>query len=320
MLLAFLFACNNDDDKTETNELLPLSEVFTQQKTSTSKQLTDISFADENNGIICGASGELLKTVDGGQNWRQVASPSDMSFSSVFMYDVKNIFLARRGFYKTTTGGDFQEVGGMSEYNGAIMGIYFTSPSVGFMLKESVVAKTTDGGNTWVPLFNENPYVKQLQFVSSKVAYVFGGTTRDGASGGVLYATTDGGNTWKNMNLQTSEIMAAHFIDDKRGFITDFERYVSETKDGGKTWVRVGRLPEPRFPGNASSILYANDKQLFVTNFAGQLLKSENNGADWRVIYETENEYALMKIYRNKQNLYMIGDDGLVLKNYKPEE
>lgn len=76
----------------------------------------DIHFFDQNNGLICGSTGGILKTVDGGATWQEVTT---------------NPALTTVTFYQ----------------------FHFTSDLVGYVTGSSGnLMKTTDGGNTWTAI------------------------------------------------------------------------------------------------------------------------------------------------------------------------
>lgn len=321
-LLAALFACNNDDSTTETKgaqqdmsrsiSQVPLSENFTRLDVDSDQTLTSISFMDSQNGIICGGYNEAVLTDDGGATWTHIDGPRDLvSFNSAFMYDERNIFAGRSHFYKVN-GNAFETVGNMGDYSGIINGIHFWSPTDGFMLKGSAVVKTMDGGENWAVSLGGENWLDGLECVSPDAMFAYGGRTHLGLSAGLMFTSLDGGLTWTNQNITGPQIMSAHFIDEKVGYIVDAHNNVSKTTNSGATWTQLGSIPSTNH-NTMSSILYVSDQQMFVTSYDGVLYKSANGGATWTSLYEFEE--GLYEIYRTGRSLYVIGEMGLVLKN-----
>lgn len=313
--LAFMASCSDDDSTSNPapTETL-LSENFTNVRIEGHANFTDASFLDENHGVLGAASGVLLRTEDGGASWINVTGPM-VSYSNVLMYDQQTVFAARRGFYKMDSANNLESLGGLDDFSGAIRGMHFLSATTGFMVKDSEILKTGDGGNTWEVSYGENDYLKDLVFVTPQVAYAFGGTTHDGASGGVLVKTEDGGNTWTDLQLQSTEVLTMQFTNTTTGYAVNFANEFLKTTDGGTTWEPIGEIPAPEWGSAVSSMLYVSDKQIFVCNFAGQLLKSGNGGIDWEVIYENVDGNALTKIERAGAKIYVVGDADQLLKN-----
>ncbi|RPI67029.1 MAG: hypothetical protein EHM47_15490, partial [Ignavibacteriales bacterium] len=50
------------------------SQLWVYQTSGTAQHLNDVYMFDASSGWICGDAGTLLKTVNGGQNWTQVAA------------------------------------------------------------------------------------------------------------------------------------------------------------------------------------------------------------------------------------------------------
>lgn len=201
--VAMLVSCHGDDEKSTGHT--ELSENFNVVRIEGRPNLTDISFIDKDHGIVSGDIGYFIKTDDGGVSWTYVEDSPFVSFSSAFMFDANTIFAGRVGIYKFDASRNLNELGNLSNYSGAIKGIYFKSAQQGFILKDSDILKTIDGGNNWTLNFGAAQSLKMLTFPSQNIGYAAGGTTHDGASGAVLYKTADGGETWTNIALSSAE-------------------------------------------------------------------------------------------------------------------
>src|SRR5690349_9791638 len=117
--------------------------------------------------------------------------------------------------------------------------------------------KTTDGGMTWTPIFeNEpNPSIGAIAVAPSNPSIVWVGTgeanNRQSASwGDGVYKSTDGGKTYMNVGLRTSKHINRIVIDPRNTDVVlvaatgslwgpGGERGVFKTVDGGKTWKQV---------------------------------------------------------------------------------
>src|SRR5208283_1943673 len=120
------------------------------------------------------------------------------------------------------------------------------------------VWKSTDGGNNWNPIFDDQPVqaIGALAVAPSDHTVVWAGTgeawvIRDSdVMGNGIYKSTDAGKTWKNMGLgQTGRIgrILVHPTNADivyacavgRGTGPQQERGVFRTTDGGNHWDRV---------------------------------------------------------------------------------
>jgi photosystem II stability/assembly factor-like uncharacterized protein len=170
-------------------------------KTWTTKDLSavtaailDVKFFDDKTGFIMGASAagietssaRILKTIDGGQTWQTV-------YESKRPYEItwKASFPTRDVGYVT-----------VQSYN--------PEKSVA----QRVVAKTTDGGETWreLPLVNDfDEREFGVAFASAQVGWV--GTLKGG------YQTTDGGATWTFVEMGRAVNKIRVVRDGPQGFV-----------------------------------------------------------------------------------------------------
>ena len=118
--------------------------------------------------------------------------------------------------------------------------------------------KSTDGGNRWVPIFDQEPVaaIGALAVALSDPNIVWAGTGEAWAirdidvTGDGVYKSTDAGKTWQHMGLDQTGRIGRVVIDPQdsnRVFVCALgrlsgpqqERGVYRTEDGGKTWDRV---------------------------------------------------------------------------------
>jgi photosystem II stability/assembly factor-like uncharacterized protein len=120
------------------------------------------------------------------------------------------------------------------------------------------VWKSTDGGNRWTPIFDEEPVaaIGTLAVAPSDPNVVWAGTGEAWAirdidvTGDGVYKSTDAGKTWQHMGLDATGRIGRVVIDPQdadRVYVCALgrlsgpqpERGVYRTEDGGKTWQRV---------------------------------------------------------------------------------
>lgn len=332
-LLAALFACNNDDSVTATEPINQqtkhstfrgqaaevLNDAFTTIDVRSNKSFSSISFMDEQNGVIFGNESEGMITNDGGTTWTRLNSPPNLLYSSAFMYDANHVFAAMDDLYQANSRNEMVKISTIP--GTGVTGMHFTSASEGYITKGGRVLKTTDSGINWTTVLGQdgNPtYIKRMLVTTSEGIYhwffAYGGSTRDGGSGGVFYRSFDYGQTWQESDIRMGEIMGASFIneDPKKGYVVDFNNIVYKTTDAGETWTQIGTI-NSRTRAPMTSLLYISDQQIFATGSDGNIYKSSNGGANWAI--HAEYRSPLNQIYRIGRSLYVIGTNGLVLKN-----
>src|SRR5258708_184757 len=158
---------------------------------------------------------------------------------------IKNLHFREIG--PTTMGGRIDDFA-VVESNTNIM--YAASASGG-------VFKTINGGNTWVPVFDDQPVstIGDVTVSQSEPDTVWVGTgesnNRQSSSwGNGVYKSTDGGKTWANMGLKDTHHIGRILIHPSNPNIVyvaaaghlwgpNEERGVFKTMDGGKTWTKA---------------------------------------------------------------------------------
>ena len=196
-----------------------------------------------------GAGGSIAKTTDGGATWRvqktikgpdrsggflDVACPSEST-----CYALKRG--ARGGVWATSDGGATwarHELPGKSAQP-VYEAIDFPTELVGWAVGSvGKIAKTTDGGVTWVAqVSGVRGRLHGLCFTSVDRGFVVG-------KSGVILSTQDGGSTWvRQASGTTSTLNAVDFVSDGEGWVVGEAGWAPEqagtllhTTDGGQTW------------------------------------------------------------------------------------
>lgn len=163
-----------------------------QMTTPTSAFLFGVHFQSPTLGWICGDTGLILKTTDGGASWNTVSTPiSDRLYDITFINDSTGWAVGRSGrIIKTTNYGDSWTSQSTPTSN-RLYGVYFKDENEGFAVGwYGTVLHTTNGGTTWssmtVPL---NNYFYDIDFIDQYTGMIVGW---DGA----CLVTTNGGSSW----------------------------------------------------------------------------------------------------------------------------
>jgi photosystem II stability/assembly factor-like uncharacterized protein len=176
-------------------------------------------------------------------------------------------------------------------------------------MPEGGVWKTTNGGNTWKPIFDDAHVasVGAVAVATSEPTTVYVGTgDRSGWSftpGKGVFKSSDGGKTWRNIGLTASQYIGAVIVSPRdanavlvaaqgrggRGGAppaqASDERGIYRTTDGGRTWTRV--LPT-NSPADASDLASDfSDPQIVYASVATAgvgIHRSTDGGATWQPI------------------------------------
>lgn len=213
----------------------------------TPSPITALYFLYYSFGFICGTDSNLYQTTDEGQSWDYLGSMGDQINDIAFGYDIynskgyvcgnngtigiiedTNLVVIQSGYSTNFVKISFPYneekvwlVGDSSVYlydgftfskqftsNVKLNSVYFWNQYYGLIVGNSgYIAKTTDGGITWIQKQNPDPINRNLNDVYL-VSY-FGFTVGDN---GLIMETTDAGETWilDTGQLTTNDLFRVH--------------------------------------------------------------------------------------------------------------
>lgn len=159
---------------------------------------------------VLGASGDVRSSTDGGVSWRASRLPGDK------LHRAK--------------------------------AIAFTDPAHGWIVVLGGVARSVDGGATWLPALRSpvqagGPATNYGLFAVASSdaghAWVVGHQGKDDS---LILATSDGGRTWREQRLGAAvALWTVSFVNSRHGWVTGKSMsggpsFVFATRDGGRTW------------------------------------------------------------------------------------
>lgn len=216
------------------------------QQTKTLAWLRAVYFVDENNGWIVGSRGTYLFTSDGGETWRQAPKFTNDNIVDVYFSDLDTGWLLceRDAF------------GGVNR-------------------APSYLLKTTDKGQTWVPIEFKDSHDRIVRLFFNKI----GGGFAVG-EGGAVWKLLGDHSTWKRVELPVRYlILGGSFADSLNGAAVGGGGTGLFTSDGGKEWSRaifIGGSPE-----KLNSVFFADPKNGWAVGAHGQIYFSDNSGKSW---------------------------------------
>ena len=168
-------------------------------------------FVDMLRAWVCGTSGEVYSTNDGGKTWvTQTVSAKDSDFTDVFFSNEKTGWLigfigGRPGnvVYLTNDGGKNWRLVPVTVHQAHLESVYFLNDKEGWACGETrsddanantgkaTLFHTGDGGQSWQPTFTKDnePFFDRIWFVDQQNAWL---SARDG-----LYRSNDAGKSWQ---------------------------------------------------------------------------------------------------------------------------
>ncbi|MAW95006.1 MULTISPECIES: YCF48-related protein [unclassified Leeuwenhoekiella] len=228
-------------------------------------------FVNENIGYSIGGgtnsiSGDVFKTLDGGNTWNQLNIYVDEGLSSVFFINEDIGFISggfnQRKVMKTIDGG----INWTQVSNQEFGKIQFVSELVGYGNRignyYGAMYKTIDGGNTWnVSIELEGEDINTFDFVDENNGYFVGDQ-------GLIYKTNDGGTNWKKLEIPYEWYTQVNFLTKNVGYIADEDGVLYKTENGGISWEYLTQ----QFRIN--SIELVNDK-IYTAGTDGKIYRSD---------------------------------------------
>ena len=250
----------------------------------TAPLLQSIEMLDAHHGWGLTAD-KVVRTTDGGMSWVDVSIPdeSEVGYAGHFFLDENTAWIslpaadyATGKVYRTQDGGlswqqspvEFPRL--QPQFLDAQNGFALADLGAGAGSMAVAVLQTTDGGQTWTEVFNNDPTragssdslplggIKNgMAFVDAQHGWVSGSRPEDGFFW--LFATADSGRTWAQQSLALPSGMesamisvdAPRFFDSQAGVLAA-TMYAADTgyqvfyftRDGGANWTAAAPLAD----------------------------------------------------------------------------
>lgn len=252
------------------------------QNSGVTASLRGLSVVDSNTAWSSGSGGTVIKTVDGGKNWKDVsvADAGDLDFRDIHAFDSRTAVILSAGqparVYRTEDAGaswhlQFEHPDEKSFFDA----LSFFDDQHGIAMSDPVdnrvlLIETLDGGKTWAELPARRRPVKQrgeagfaasgtnMRVVGDAVFIALGGADKGQAeTSSRIVFSHDRAKAWQQAVVPmprnpSSGIFSMVFVDPQTAVVVGGD-YLNQqerdgtaacTQDGGKTWSRpTGKLP-----------------------------------------------------------------------------
>jgi len=214
-------------------------DTFTVQSIPSSNPLHSISCPTRMTCYAGGDFGTVLKTTDGGANWKEILVGSVANRPAIMGVYAPNentvMLVGKNAFLNRTTdgGGSFAPptVRTFADY----YDVFFADSNRGFATgNDGAYLATTDGGDLWTT--NGGLFGAGTMYVVRSV-----GPTTLYAAGDTLQKSTDSGKTWKKLSTASAETASEtfrhlDFLSETTGYVVTDRNVIRKTTDGGATW------------------------------------------------------------------------------------
>lgn len=241
-----------------------------------------IFFLNNQVGFIAGTKGKLLKTTNAGESWIQLTTGSGKNLNSVFfLNENKGYAVGDSGlFLKTTNGGLSWSSSIVGSSRLKLQDVIFLNENIGFVIPyydSTLVFKTNDGGNNWIP-FNLTIWIYKFRitFINDSVGFILSGS-------GNFYKTTDAGSSWSAQFIgQFSVLQDIKIINQSKMYVLGAVGEVFLSTDSGIQWSMISKIKK-----SSSSFFFTTDSIGFVVGEVGKIYKTFDGGKNWFPYYES---------------------------------
>jgi photosystem II stability/assembly factor-like uncharacterized protein len=274
---------------------------------------------DKKTAYSGGYSGTILKTENGGLNWKlkaQLINGASTINKIQFVNDSIGLACSDTGrIYKTIDAGENWTLKPTNTVRG-INDLSFINEDTGYAAcTDGIILKTFDGGETWDSISTSN---------SDGLVGVFFTNTDTGfaISYNKIYRTFNAGNTWSITNTGTQNVGSLNdivFINDSLGYCAGIFGKLLKTEDAGLNW-----SPANNISSNAEihEISAVNDKVLYFARLTSQY--STNDSGKTLTMESTaclQNNYSMhgISMTNNGNTGFCTGGLGNTLVHIKEE-
>jgi len=286
----------------------------------TYKDVWDIDFINQNQGIMVGDDGMAALTTDGGLTWNTPAAltsiiTSNRIYGAEYFADGRIWICGAAGMiaYSPDYGVTWSQQGAglISTF---LYDISMSSSGVGFAAcnkgtpSQSKILKTTDFGQTWSIVtftLTGTPSMFKIRQYGTKVVMV--------GDYGYLGYSNDSGETWTHYvnaaGTTSSDQLRDVVMNGDEGYAVGRNARILKTTDGWQTYTLLTHDVSTYIEG----IKYRDDGSLIECGWQGTIDISHDGGLSWQEMVSTAVDIWQVSVV-DANTWYMAGDKGNILK------
>lgn len=282
-----------------------------------------VVFPDTSKIIAVGDNGFIIKSTDGGRNWKNIPT-----FQPCYLRAIQaptDSILYTVGSWRTVLKSEDQGESwyplniNLSNKGASITDFYndvfFLNKDKGFVVgDDGIVATTLDGGQSWKDTSMSGSLSSRLNcvtFVNDSLGFISGGSN-------ALFRTKNGGRTWEKINIDfigfNVDVKKVKFLNTLTGFAVGDNGLCIRTTDGGTTWTSIFT---PAGSGAAYyDICFLNAQTGFIAGSYN--VKTTDGGNTWTTQFDIPDSYSVNADAAAKKLIFsgggtMLGANGRTL-------
>ena len=246
-----------------------------------------VKFIDINTGWICGDSGAVLKTENGGNTWNWQSTNTNERLKKIFFINPQLGFICgwQGNIFKTTNGGNSWINKSISS-SYSLNDVHFINSNIGFICgaqshtpptpDKGVLLKTTNGGDNWYEIyFPYNTDFTSLCFINDQTGYISG--KGGGNPPARLFKTTNSGDNWSEIDIQVNESVWSVYFSNENIGILNTPHGLRKTTNGGLSWFWLTQVSGYSCDNHFKDFKFFSDT-LFYSVRCDRIFKSTNSG------------------------------------------
>jgi len=286
----------------------------------TYKDVWDIDFINQNQGIMVGDDGMAALTTDGGLTWNTPATVTavigtNRIYGAEYFSDGRIWICGGSGMiaYSADFGATWTQQGAGVQ-TGFLYDVNMNESGLGFIAcnkgtpSQSKILKTTDFGQNWsivnLPITG-NPSLFKIKQYGSKVVIA--------GDYGYLGYSNDSGDTWTHYvnaaGTTTSDQLRDIAMNGNEGYAVGRNARILKTTDGWQTYTLLTHDVSTYI----ESIKYRDDGSLIECGWQGTIDISTDGGLSWQEMVPTAVDIWQASVV-DANTWYMAGDKGNILK------
>jgi len=284
------------------------------QFSGSNQLLKEVLFVDNQNGWAVGTSGTILKTSDGGADWRPCDSGTPYHLESAYFFDQNNgLVCGWNGTILKTADGGFSWQTVVTPATYALRCITFNTDSTGWAVGEKgIILTSSDRGASWSVLAtNPNQEYYQISFIDARNGWIVGGAWNGHDYSPLIMETKNGGQTWNSLPFAGDGLLySVYFVSPDSGWTAGRQGQIFRTLNGGMSWF----IQQGDKNYDIHSLYFHSGSNGWAVGDNGICLKTENSGQTWSLQSPGSDSFLADIFFTDDEHGWIVGGHGTILK------